>query len=49
MDQKTKQEIIAAIKFRHDDAGINGKNWSNHHGLLRCDCDELIEFLEGLK
>lgn len=49
MDQKTKQTIIEAIKFRHNDGGIGGKNWTNHHGLLRCDCDELVEFLEDLQ
>jgi hypothetical protein len=48
MDQQTKQEIIAAVKFRHKDGGIGGTNWTNQHGLDRCDCDDLIEFLEGL-
>jgi len=49
MDQKTKNEILAALKFRHNDASIGGNNWSNQHGLDRCDCDELFEFIEGLR
>ena len=42
-----KNELIEALQFRHNDAISGGSNWSNHHGLYRCDCDELIEFVKN--
>jgi hypothetical protein len=45
-----EREIIAlAVQKRHDDGSDFNKEWSNHHGLDRCDCDELVEFIRGLK
>jgi hypothetical protein len=47
--KKERQNIIQMIKQRHDNGSIGGTEWTNHHGLDRCDCDELIEWLEGIK
>ena len=41
-----KSNIIQAVLKRHEDGSNFDKEWSNHHGLMRCDCDELIEFLK---
>ena len=43
------QIIADAVWQRHLDGSGDGKVWSNHHGLMRCDCEELVEFIRGLK
>lgn len=43
------QEVADAIKKRHDDGSSFEKEWTNHHGLLRCDCDELYQFIMELE
>ena len=43
-----RERIALAIQKRHDDASDFAKQWINHHGLNRCDCDELVEFIRGL-
>jgi hypothetical protein len=43
----TKDNIIQAIWQRHLNGSDFNVNWSNHHGLLRCDCDELVEWLRN--
>lgn len=42
------KDLISLVKARHADGGIGGNNWTNHHGLERCDCDDLIEWLNEL-
>ena len=43
-----RERIALAVQKRHDDASDFAKQWINHHGLDRCDCDELVEFIRGL-
>ena len=43
-----RERIALAIQKRHDDGSDFAKQWINHHGLDRCDCDELVEFIRGL-
>jgi len=47
-DAKAIERVVLAIQQRHDDGSDFAKQWINHHGLDRCDCDELIEFVRGL-
>ena len=47
--KKERHNIIEMIKQRHANGSSGGIEWTNHHGLERCDCDELIEWLEKLK
>jgi len=44
-----RERIALAVQKRHDDGSDFNKEWSNHHGLDRCDCDELVEFIRLLK
>ena len=46
---ETIEKVALAIQQRHDDGSSFDKQWSNHHGLDRCDCDELVDFIRGLK
>jgi hypothetical protein len=46
---ETIERVALAIQQRHDDGSIGGKEWTNHHGLDRCDCDELVQFIRGIK
>ena len=46
---ETIERVALAIQQRHDDGSDFAKQWSNHHGLDRCDCDELVDFIRGLK
>ncbi len=41
------EKVALAIQQRHDDGSSFEREWTNHHGLMRCDCDELIEFIRG--
>ena len=43
------EKVALAVQQRHDDGSDFAKQWSNHHGLDRCDCDELVDFIRGLK
>ncbi len=43
-----RERIALAVQQRHDDGSSFGRQWTNHHGLMRCDCDELVEFIRGL-
>lgn len=43
------KDLIVMVKNRHElGQGHNGGEWTNHHGLERCDCDELVEWLNKL-
>lgn len=44
-----RERIALAVQQRHDDGSDFAKQWTNHHGLDRCDCDELVEFIRGLE
>ena len=44
-----RERIALAVQKRHDDGSDFNKEWSNHHGLDRCDCDELVEFIRLFK
>jgi hypothetical protein len=44
-----RERIALAIQQRHDDGSDFAKQWINHHGLDRCDCDELVQFIRGIK
>jgi len=44
---ETVEKVALAIQQRHDDGSSFEREWTNHHGLMRCDCDELIEFIRG--
>ena len=44
-----RERIALAVQKRHDDASDFAKQWINHHGLDRCDCDELVQFIRGIK
>ena len=44
-----RERIALAVQQRHDDGSDFAKQWINHHGLNRCDCDELVEFIRGLE
>ena len=46
-DIETVEKVALAIQQRHDDGSSFEREWANHHGLMRCDCDELIEFIRG--
>jgi len=48
-DIETVEKVALAIQRRHDDGSSFDKQWTNHHGLMRCDCDELIQFVRDLK
>lgn len=41
-------EIAQKVQNRHDDGSSFEKEWTNHHGLCRCDCDELVQFIKDL-
>jgi len=41
-------EIAQKVQQRHDDGSSFEKEWTNHHGLDRCDCDELVQFIKDL-
>lgn len=41
------KKVALAIQQRHDDGSSFEREWTNHHGLMRCDCSELIEFIRG--
>ena len=41
-------EIAQKVQQRHDDGSSFDKEWTNHHGLYRCDCDELVQFIKDL-
>ena len=47
-EQRAIEKVALAIQERHDNGSSFAKAWSNHHGLLRCDCDELVEFVRSL-
>ena len=43
------KDLIAMIKNRHDkQASFETGEWTNHHGLDRCDCEDLVEWVESL-
>jgi hypothetical protein len=44
-ESKAIEKVALAIQQRHDDGSSFEKEWTNHHGLMRCDCAELIEFI----
>ena len=44
-ESKAIEKVALAIQQRHDDGSSFEKGWTNHHGLMRCDCAELIEFI----
>ena len=54
--KKTQQEavkeaqssIAKAVEKRHSDGSNFKIEWSNHHGLMRCDCDELVQFIKKI-
>jgi hypothetical protein len=41
-------EIAQKVQQRHNDGSSFEKEWTNHHGLDRCDCDELVQFIKDL-
>ena len=41
-DIETIEKVALAIQQRHDEG-------TNHHGLMRCDCYELAQFIRGIK
>lgn len=45
----TREKIAQEVQERHNDGADFDKNWTNHHGLFRCDCDELIKFIRSNK
>ena len=47
-DIEAIEKVALAIQQRHDDGSYFGREWTNHHGLMRCDCAELVEFIRGL-
>ena len=48
-DKELRDQIADEVWQRHLDGGIGGKQWTNQHGLLRCDCDELVYFIKNKK
>ena len=42
-----RSNMIQAIWQRHLDGSDFKVQWTNHHGLDRCDCEELVEWLKG--
>ena len=47
--KEAQSSIAQAIEKRHSDGSSFAKEWSNHHGLMRCDCDELVQFIKKIK
>jgi len=44
------KDLVKMIKERHDMGSSFDKGlWTNHHGLERCDCEALVEWVESLK
>lgn len=48
-DIETIEKVVLAIEQRHENGSSFDKQWSNHHGLMRCDCAELVRFIRGIK
>lgn len=48
-DIETIEKVALAIQQRHDEGSSFEREWTNHHGLMRCDCDELVQFIRGLE
>jgi hypothetical protein len=46
-DKDLREQIAQEVQQRHDDGSDFDKNWTNHHGLDRCDCDDLVAFIRG--
>jgi hypothetical protein len=44
--KKVRESMINAVWQRHLDGSIGGTEWTNHHGLDRCDCEELVEWMK---
>jgi len=44
-----KKGLIKMIKDRHtNQSSFDTGEWTNHHGLDRCDCEDLVEWVESL-
>jgi hypothetical protein len=44
-----KKRLIEMIKDRHtNQSSFDTGEWTNHHGLDRCDCEDLVEWVESL-
>ena len=43
------KDLIFLIKERHSrQSSFETGEWTNQHGLDRCDCEELIEWVDAL-
>jgi len=43
------KDLITMIKDRHDrGSSFDNGQWTNHHGLDRCDCEDLVQWIEDL-
>jgi len=48
IEEEMYQIVADKIWQRHIDSGIGGKGqWTNQCGLLRCHCEELVEWLKN--
>ena len=48
-DKDLREQIALEVQQRHDDGSNFDKEWTNHHGLNRCDCDDLVAFIRSKK
>jgi len=46
-DKDLREQIALEVQQRHDDNSSFDKKWTNHHGLDRCDCEELVAFIRS--
>jgi hypothetical protein len=44
--QAVRKRLVEAVWQRHLDGSAGGTEWTNHHGLDRCDCAELVEWMK---
>jgi hypothetical protein len=47
MHKECRKELANEIWQRHLDGSDFKVQWTNHHGLERCDCEELVEWLKN--
>lgn len=43
--KKVREKIADELWQRHLDGGIGGTEWTNHHGLERCDCEDMVKWV----
>lgn len=48
-DKKLRDQIADEVWQRHLDGSSGGTQWTNHHGLMRCDCEDLVYFIKNKK